>query len=1360
MMKREDHEEYDWEPDSVMGKERMKAAKQLRELVTEYFPEVAQQAITEFREEKKNHKYAAAAAAVSDYAMAGLDNGREAAVSAQRQQLNAKRKIVRESERYLDDQEKSIELQQKEFDESKKKQAETERDQRFAQIKNGLNKLHSGNIASLPSSEMRKLRKTESSMEKALKEAGGNVNDPKVVQKMKAVYLASMNYELARRKNDASEEWHPSTEMGRDRMASARDIRKFVAENHPEIAEEANREFLEKYTGKSNYAAAQTVADYTDKTIKENKERLQRENMRERAELARKQALLNRKRIAEAQKEHDLKKADRLDEIDKGLNAVHRGNVAGTASSEMTALRKANTDLKASLREAEGNINDPAVLDSMYNAYKASLNYETLKRKNNTSPDFKPSTRMGVERLEASRRLREFVIEHCPDIAQKAARDFAFEHRGKKFGKTAEAVTKSDQGSIDLYLIKQQSDLENADTELNVRAEEVRRRNVDIELQRRDLELQKMQEAVRGQKMLDEQQRRSQSAKIREGLYAKRKGFMTGTSSDEMKEMRQANYRMDHALNASDGDFNDPKAEAAIMAAYKASMKYELYKRQNDAGASWTPSTDMGKKRMESARDIREYIATKRPDLAEKAGNEFLNEYKDHKYNKALSVVVNYAKPFIADAKKEKEKETRLPNQADFEARRELIARQRIRIEAGIMACERVKAQISGTESTLDPKKQQEYAKQQEELDKQKTVLLRRQGELEIRPDAEVPDVQAQIVNEAPVKKEEEPELQRDQPEAGAEKQNEQPRAEEVLPKQEAQGVEGIRNADNIQNLENAVIVNNEVVEAEKAEEKKEDNAPENNNELGNPDQAVIVDNEAGEVKEEIGDPQKLENVPQERELDEDDIEIEYDEPHNEEKELDEDGIEIEYGEPHNEEKEFDEDGFEIIENELENKSGKENEEFDLENADPKDIESRIGEPIDDSFSVFSEDLGKNEPQKKEIDISDFEVIDKVPENKSVKEKEIDLSDFEIIDKVPEKAPVQDEQKSEDFVIENAEPEKQPIKQDLEQPVPEQEVKAEQKQSEIDNVKAEPAKEADVHNDPKPKTPEQQNYERLLGSEKESIMHKLASFETDRENGVKPDMEAYKKTVAEAMAVEKLESMYNESGRMFEKTFETQKKLYADFNSNNAHFERFTSMREPGQIIERMMNNKSLSDEMEQRKYDPSLTLKGFIKQYQNKEFKNMSRTEFDEIVQDSKTFMREDIRRSAGKVSEEDMNVKLARFATFIAISPIDQKTGSIRENGTINKLRKTNFDLDDVLGKEGVSDGRNDLGFKSLLKKYGTEKITEMALDGDGQKLSAELIQAFVKQKGNERTYAKQRESAAELQRQPKPEMGMKKK
>ena len=51
-------------------------------------------------------------------------------------------------------------------------------------------------------------------------------------------------------------------------------------------------------------------------------------------------------------------------------------------------------------------------------------------------------------------------------------------------------------------------------------------------------------------------------------------------------------------------------------------------------------------------------------------------------------------------------------------------------------------------------------------------------------------------------------------------------------------------------------------------------------------------------------------------------------------------------------------------------------------------------------------------------------------------------------------------------------------------------------------------------------------------------------------------------------------------------------------------------------------------------------------------------------------------------------------------------------------------------------------------------------MALDGDGQKLSAELIQAGVRHKSDEKTYAKQRESATELQRQPNPEMGMKKK
>lgn len=329
------------------------------------------------------------------------------------------------------------------------------------------------------------------------------------------------------------------------------------------------------------------------------------------------------------------------------------------------------------------------------------------------------------------------------------------------------------------------------------------------------------------------------------------------------------------------------------------------------------------------------------------------------------------------------------------------------------------------------------------------------------------------------------------------------------------------------------------------------------------------------------------------------------------------------------------------------------------------------------------------------------------------------------------------------------------MKQVMAQPVPEQEVKAEQKQSVADKVKAEPEKKADANNDFKPKTSEQQRYEKFLESEKASIENKLIDFDLDRENGKNYDREAYRKTVAEAMAVEKLETMYKETGKMFEKTFETQKKLYAEFSSKNAHFDRFTSMREPAQIHGRMMNNKSLSAEMEEKKYDPSLTLNGFIKQYKDRDFKNMSWIEFNEMVQDSKTVMRDDIRRSAGNVSEEEMNIKLARFAAFNSISPTDPKTGKLRENGTINKLYDMRIDLNDVLGEDGLSDSINDIRFKSLLNKYGTEKLTEMALDGDGQKLSAELIQAGVKQKSNEKTYAKQRESAQEMTRQSKPEM-----
>ena len=216
-----------------------------------------------------------------------------------------------------------------------------------------------------------------------------------------------------------------------------------------------------------------------------------------------------------------------------------------------------------------------------------------------------------------------------------------------------------------------------------------------------------------------------------------------------------------------------------------------------------------------------------------------------------------------------------------------------------------------------------------------------------------------------------------------------------------------------------------------------------------------------------------------------------------------------------------------------------------------------------------------------------------------------------------------------------------------------------------------------------------------------------------------------------------------------------QKEIYADSYSKGARFERFTDMREPGQILGRMMNGVDLGTEMEQRKYDPSLTLNGFIRQYKDKDFKDMSMNEFNEMVQDSKSVMREDIRRSAGKVPEEEMDLKLARFASFNAISPADPKTGKLRENGTINKLRSMRIDLDDVLGEDGLSDSINNPEFKALLKKYGTQKLTEMALDDDGQKLSSELIQAGVKQKSDERTYAKQRENVSEMVRQPKPEM-----
>ncbi len=675
-------------------------------------------------------------------------------------------------------------------------------------------------------------------------------------------------------------------------------------------------------------------------------------------------------------------------------------------------------------------------------------------------------------------------------------------------------------------MMKLQSDLKKTETELDIKQEALYRRRYDIRLQETDFELEKMQESLRKQRLETENQRKREHETVRNGLFAGRKGLITGTASDEMKELRQADRRMNSAISSAGGDLKDPKAEAAMMAAYKASLNYELLKRKNDAGASWTPGTDMGKQRMESARALREYVAEKRPDLAEKAGNEFLRDNKEHKYAKSLNAVVNYTKPFIKAGYEQKKNETEPLKQAEFDARREKIANARSRIEEGLITCERVRTQMSGQTLELKPERKAEFDKQQQELDRQKKDLLRRQGEIELRPDADLPEINAQVIQN-------EPENAKD----------EEPHPEEAQPVEQP---DVIKNADNIGDLENAVIINNEVVE--KAPEKK---------------------------AEEI--------------------------------------------------------------------------------------------------------VGERKPEKK-----------------------------------PE--PVQP--KAEDQ-IEKAEPE----------------------------IKAQPEPE-------KPKTPEQQRYEKLLQDEKGAVMGRLSAFAEDRKNGVEINKESYKKTVADALAVEKLQSLYDEKGQMFEKTISTQEQLYSQFSARDAHFERFTSMREPGQLLERMKNNVSLSEEMSRKKYNPSLHLKGFVKTYKDQELSKMSETEFVEMVQDSKVIMREDIRRNAGKVSDEAMNEKLAVFAAFNAISPTDPKTGQLKANGKVHRLRNYNFELDDVLGEDGLSAGKNNPAFMSLAKKYGTEKLTGMALEGSGQKLSAEFIQASVKQKSDEKTFEKQRTS--EIQLQPRMEMG----
>ena len=1090
--------------------------------------------------------------------------------------------------------------------------------------------------------------------------------------------MASLEYEMAKRRGDARESWHPGTEMGRTHLSSSRDIRKLVAENHPELAEEANREFIEKYAGKKNAAAAEVVAGFTDNTIKENKERLQRENIRQRVELDRKQKELIRKQTAQGKAENDLKKIQRLDEINRGLNATHRGHISGVASQEMKSLRALNAELKNALTNAGGNVNAPEVLDAMFNAYKASLNYETLKRNNDTSPDWQPKTRMGNERMEASRKLREFVIEHCPDIAQRAAQEFAMENRGRKYGKTADAVAKADRDAISLSLKKQQLDFKKAEVELDIREEELSRRSVDIKLRKNDLDLSRLQEEVRRQRLADEAARKQEFNDMHNGLYAKHKGFMTGKASDEMKELRQASYGMDHAVSSADGNLNDPRAESAMITAYKASMKYELLKRKNDAGASWTPGTNMGKSRMESARALREYVAKKRPDLAEKANQEFLRENRNSRYKDSLNAVVNSTKPFIKAGYEEKQKRTEMPNQTEFEARREHIARQRSMIESGLMNCERVRAQITGVSSGISQEKKKEFDRQQAELDKQKAALLRRQGELELRPDAEVPQIQVRPVNQAPAVKENEPEAKAGQREAEA---------------------GGIRNAEEIQDPENAVIKNNEVVE-KGAEGNPVRQEAEDHNDIGNLDYVEIIDDETNEVIEVIGGPEpekEAKEAPQEKEL-----------------------------------------GQEAIEN-INNEPEKNEEELELENTDPKDIEEKIDKlGQEDNLSLHEEAPQKAAKEQEQP----MKRVEAHPEQ-AEPEKEPAKAE-------PEKEPAKAEPEKEPA---KAEPQKQPAKAE-----PEKEpAKAEpQKQP----AKAKLEKKSEKKPEKKPKTVEQERYEKQLSQEKEVLMDKLSAIAESREKGLPVNREEYRKTVSEVLAVEKLSNLYEEKGQMFVKTVSDQKALYAGFNEKDAHFDRFTSMREPRQLLERMNRDQSLSEEMGKEKYNPALSLKGFVKQYKGRELWRMSKLEFEEMVQDSKTIMREDIRRSAGKVTEEAMNGKLAVYSSFNAISPTDPKTGRLKESGMINKLRKYRVDLEEIVGEEGLSSSINNPEFKALLSEYGTEELTRMALEGDGQKLASKLIRTGIKQKSEQKGYAKQRESASELQLQPKPEMGMKKK
>lgn len=139
------------------------------------------------------------------------------------------------------------------------------------------------------------------------------------------------------------------------------------------------------------------------------------------------------------------------------------------------------------------------------------------------------------------------------------------------------------------------------------------------------------------------------------------------------------------------------------------------------------------------------------------------------------------------------------------------------------------------------------------------------------------------------------------------------------------------------------------------------------------------------------------------------------------------------------------------------------------------------------------------------------------------------------------------------------------------------------------------------------------------------------------------DRNEYKKAVSEAIAVEKLQKMYDDSGRVFEKNYQSYKNMYSDAAMKDPKMDKMLSLRSPKQIGAYIDHSISVSDELGREKYNPGLSFNGFMKTYKDKNVSDMSKREFGEMIQDTKKLLQEDISKMSGKPIGNDTMEKIA---------------------------------------------------------------------------------------------------------------------